>query len=443
MDAETYDPHAVTDKWVKAWAELRAFEADPEKTPRSYVVGMFPYPSGDLHMGHAEAFAISDAVARYLRLRGAEVLKPVGWDSFGLPAENAALRRDLDPRDWTYANVAVQAETFRRLGVSFDWRTRLHTSDPEYYRWNQWLFLRLYERGLAYRAEAPVNWCPTDRTVLANEQVVDGRCERCDSEVRERTLTQWFFRTTAYAQRLLDDMDQLADGWPAEVLAMQRHWIGNLHDWLVSRQRYWGTPIPIVHCVHCGPVPVPDEELPVRLPESGYLLRSGDGRSPLASCGSWVRVECPRCGGPAERDTDTMDTFVDSSWYFLRQPNPEYTTGPFDPDAVARWLPVHEYFGGREHATGHLVYARFITKALYDMGLVPFTEPFRRLTNQGQVVMNGKAMSKSRGNLVELADQIERYGPDAVRVTMVFAGPPEDDIDWADVSPAGAVKCGG
>ncbi len=650
---EVYDPHAIIDKWVKVWEDKRTFEAhcltsdDGETRARAYVVSMFPYPSGDLHMGHAEVYSISDAVARYLRSRGADVLNPIGWDSFGLPAENAALKRNLDPRNWTFDNIAVQAESFRRLGMSFDWRTRLHTSDPEYYRWNQWLFLRMYERGLAFRKEAAVNWCPVDQTVLANEQVIGGQCERCGTDVVQRALTQWFFRTTAYAQRLLDDMAQLEGAWPSEILAMQRNWIGRsegayidfqvgdepmrvfttrpdtvfgatymvlapehalvdkltarqwpagtnprwtgghaspadaieayrrqaslksdierqaegrektgvfigayatnpatgasipvfiadyvlvgygtgaimavpgqderdwefaevfdlpiirtvrppadfdgkaytgqgpainsanpddgisldglaideakrtiidwlagtghgeaavtyrLRDWLLSRQRYWGTPIPIIHCPDCGEVPVPDDQLPVRLPERGYQLRPEGGRSPLESCQEWVQVSCPQCGGAARRDTDTMDTFVDSSWYFLRYPNPAYSDGPFDPAGVARWMPVDEYIGGKEHATGHLMYARFLTKVLHDLGMVSFTEPFARLTNQGQVIMAGKAMSKSLGNLVNLQEQISAYGPDAVRVTMLFAGPPEDDIDWADVSPTGAVK---
>ncbi|MQY20306.1 leucine--tRNA ligase [Nocardia macrotermitis] len=632
---EIYDPQAVIDKWLAVWDELGTFEVDrtdnePDR-PRRYVVSMFAYPSGDLHMGHGEVFSISDAIARFARMRGAETLFPVGWDSFGLPAENAAFKRGLDPREWTYTNIETQADSFRRLGISFDWRTRLHTSDPEYYRWNQWLFLRLFERGLAYRDDAMVNWCPQDRTVLANEQVVSGRCERCGAEVVKRALTQWFFRISAYAQRLLDDMDRIEPGWPPEILTMQRNWIGRsegahidfaiegrdepvrifttrpetlfgatffviafdaplaaqlcapecraafetyvrqvsastdierlatdrpktgvflgryainpatgeripvyaadyvlatygtgavmavpahdqrdldfartqgipvqtvidtgaadpartgvatdgagvlissgrftgqsdtearaaivadltergigasavtyrLRDWLLSRQRYWGTPIPIIHCDDCGQVPVPDDQLPVRLPESGYDLRPDDGRAPLASAHEWVRVPCPRCGITARRDTDTMDTFVDSSWYFLRYPNPDFTQGPFDPAEIARWLPVDEYIGGKEHATGHLLYARFLTKVLHDLGLLPFTEPMTRLTNQGQVLMDGKAMSKSLGNLVDLRSQIRQYGPDAVRVTMIFAGPPEDDIDWADVSPQGAVK---
>jgi len=634
---DQYDPHAIVAKWMRVWQEKHAFEArgltrdEGDDSPRSYVVTMLPYPSGDLHMGHAEVYSIGDVIARYARLRGQNVLHPIGWDAFGLPAENAALKRGLDPREWTRRNIDVQAESFRRLGVSFDWRTRLHTCDPEYYRWNQWLFLRMYEKGIAYRKAAPVNWCPVDQTVLANEQVIQGHCERCGAKVIQRNLTQWFFRITQYAQRLLDDMAQLEGKWPDDVLTMQRNWIGRsegawidfqiegrdepvrvfstrpdtlfgatffvvaadaalaaelclpeqrdefdayrervqtetdidrlatgrpktgvplgsyavnpvngeripvyasdyvlshygsgavmavpahdqrdldfaqamglpvrvvidtgepdpattwvatsgpgvlvnsgpftgersedalgaitadlelrgvgaaavtyrLRDWLVSRQRYWGTPIPIIHCASCGEVPVPDDQLPVRLPESGYQLRSQDGKSPLESATEWVHVTCPACGGPATRDTDTMDTFVDSSWYFLRYPNPHYDDGPFDPAGINRWLPVDVYIGGKEHTTLHLMYARFMMKVLYDMGLLDFVEPFARLVSQGQVIMNGKAMSKSLGNLVDLGEQIDQYGPDAVRVTMLFAGPPEDDIDWAGVSPAGSVK---
>jgi leucyl-tRNA synthetase len=626
-----YDPLGVVDKWLPVWDDLRVFEPVDDGRPRTYVVDMFPYPSGDLHMGHAEAFSIGDAVARFARARGNDVLHPIGWDSFGLPAENAALSRNMDPRDWTYANIDVQAESFKRMGMSFDWRTRLHTSDPEYYRWTQWLFLRLYEKGLAYRKAAPVNWCPKDQTVLANEQVIQGKCERCGSEVTKKNLTQWFFKITEYADRLLADMADLEGVWPTPVLTMQRNWIGRstgahvdfrivgrdepvrvfttrpdtlfgatffvvaadsaladelcapeqraafdsyveqvrrtkeidrlaegrqktgvplgrfalnpvngeeipvfaadyvladygtgaimavpahdqrdldfarafslpvrivvdtggpdpaetgiatsgegtivnsgkydgmakadaipaiaadlaaagngeaavtyrLRDWLLSRQRYWGCPIPIVHCPSCGEVEVPDDQLPVELPTSGYELRPEGGKSPLESATDWVQTKCPTCGGDAQRDTDTMDTFVDSSWYYLRYPSSNHTDVAFEPEATKHWLAVDEYIGGVEHAILHLLYSRFFTKALHDMGLLTFTEPFTRLTNQGQVIMNRSAMSKSKGNLVNLQAELAKYGPDAVRVTMLFAGPPEDDIDWADVSPTGAVK---
>jgi leucyl-tRNA synthetase len=626
-----YDPLGVVDKWLPVWDDLRVFEPADDGRPRTYVVDMFPYPSGDLHMGHAEAFSIGDAVARFARARGNDVLHPIGWDSFGLPAENAALSRNMDPRDWTYANIDVQAESFKRMGMSFDWRTRLHTTDPEYYRWTQWLFLRLYEKGLAYRKAAPVNWCPKDQTVLANEQVIAGKCERCGTEVTKKNLTQWFFKIIEYADRLLADMEALEGVWPTPVLTMQRNWIGRstgahvdfrivgrdepvrvfttrpdtlfgatffvvaadsaladelcapeqraafddyveqvrrtsdidrlaegrqktgvplgrvainpvngeeipvyaadyvladygtgaimavpahdqrdldfarafdlpvrvvvetggpdpvetgvatpgegtivnsgkydgmtkteaipaiaadlqsagtgeaavtyrLRDWLLSRQRYWGCPIPVVHCPSCGEVAVPDEQLPVELPTSGYELRPEGGKSPLESATEWVRTKCPSCGGDAQRDTDTMDTFVDSSWYYLRYPSSKNDEVAFEPEATKRWLAVDEYIGGVEHAILHLLYSRFFTKALYDMGLLTFTEPFTRLTNQGQVIMNGSAMSKSKGNLVNLQAELAKYGPDAVRITMLFAGPPEDDIDWADVSPTGAVK---
>jgi leucyl-tRNA synthetase len=632
--AQHYDPREIQEKWQARWAEMDLFRAsdDPEDPrPRTYLLDMFPYPSGDLHMGHAEAYAIADAVARYYFQRQHNVLHPIGWDAFGLPAENAAIRNNTHPADWTYANIETQAASFRRYAVSFDWSRRLQTCDPAYYRWNQWLFLRFYERGLAYRKDGYVNWCPHDQTVLANEQVIAGRCERCGTEVVRRVLTQWFFKITEYAERLLADMAQLEGQWPDRVLLMQRNWIGRsegadirfaiegrsepvtvfttrpdtlygatffvvaadaplaeeicapehrealqdyvaqvrkltdierqatdrtktgvflgryainpvngerlpvwaadyvlpdygtgaimavpahdqrdldfarafglpvqvvvdtgepdpaetgiathgdgslinsgpldgrskadaiaritaimeaegqgraavnyrLRDWLLSRQRFWGTPIPIVYCASCGEVPVADDQLPVVLPD----LRGQDlvpkGVSPLAAAQDWVNTECPKCGGPARRDTDTMDTFVDSSWYFLRYCSPHYEHGPFDVAAVRRWAPVDLYVGGVEHAILHLLYSRFFVKVLQDMGMVDFGEPFTRLLNQGQVINRGRAMSKSLGNGVDLGQQLAAHGVDAVRLTMIFASPPEDDIDWADMNPEASVK---
>ncbi|SEM52316.1 leucine--tRNA ligase [Nonomuraea pusilla] len=628
-----YDPQALQAKWLQRWEEqdpFRASEDAGDTRERRYMLDMFPYPSGDLHMGHGEVFAIGDVVARYWMQKGYNVLHPIGWDSFGLPAENAAIKRNAHPAEWTYANIETQATSFKRYAVSFDWSRRLHTSDPEYYRWNQWLFNRFYERGLAYRKGGLVNWCPNDQTVLANEQVVAGRCERCGAEVIRRELTQWYFKITDYAQRLLDDMNQL-DGWPERLLTMQRNWIGRsegadvlfeiegrdepvtvyttrpdtlygatffvvavdaaladeivtdehrpafeayraevaklsdierlstekektgvflgrhavnpvngeripiwaadyvlsdyghgaimavpahdqrdldfarkfglpvqvvvhtgladpgetgvatpgegtlvnsgpldglskaeaiakiveileaqgrgkaavnfrLRDWLLSRQRFWGTPIPIIHCPDCGEVPVPDDQLPVTLPDMRGEALAPKGVSPLASATEWVNVSCPKCGGPAQRDTDTMDTFVDSSWYFLRYCSPGYTDGPFDPEQVRKWGPIDQYVGGIEHAVLHLLYSRFFTKVLHDMGMLDFTEPFLRMLNQGQVINGGKAMSKSLGNGIDLGQQIDEFGVDAVRLTMIFAGPPEDDIDWADVSPAASQK---
>jgi leucyl-tRNA synthetase len=638
-----YDVAATQEKWRPVWEKLDPFKAaDDGSRERRYALTMFPYPSGDLHMGHAEVMALHDVIARYWWQKGFDVMNPIGWDSFGLPAENAAIKRDEHPSTYTYANIETQAESLRRYGVSFDWSRRLHTSDPEYYRWTQWLFLRFREQGLAYRKHSPVNWCPNDQTVLANEQVVQGACERCGAEVTKRELSQWYFKVTDYAQRLLDDMEPLQGTWPDRVLAMQRNWIGRsvgahvvfkvepsaegergnqdsrevtvfttrpdtlygatffvvaadakladeicapeqreafeayltevrketdidrlstdreksgvflgryatnpvngermpvwaadyvladygtgavmavpahdqrdldfarkfalpvrmvvdtgeedpavtgvatggdgtyvssgslngltdkvtgiariveqleaeghgkhavnfrLRDWLLSRQRFWGPPIPIVHCGDCGEVPVPDDQLPVVLPDD---LRGADlkpkGVSPLAAATDWVNTTCPRCGGKATRDSDTMDTFVDSSWYFLRYCSPDYTDGPFDPEAVRRWMPAHQYVGGVEHAILHLLYSRFFTKVLHDMGMVDFVEPFSALMNQGQVINQGKSMSKSLGNGVNLGEMIDQYGVDAVRLTMVFAGPPEDDLDWADVSPGGSLK---
>jgi leucyl-tRNA synthetase len=637
---------AAQERWQAFWESDRTFVARDDGTAeRRYVLDMFPYPSGDLHMGHAEAFVMGDVVARYLKLRGYDVLHPIGWDAFGLNAENAAISRNADPAEWTYANIETQATSFRRYGLSFDWSRRLHTCDPEYYRWTQWLFLRFRERGLAYRKAGWVNWCPQDQTVLANEQVVAGLCERCGSVVTKRQLTQWYFKITAYAQQLLDDMAELEGGWPDRVLTMQRNWIGRsegayvdfaivrpvpgvgtltsaasigrtvtvfttrpdtlfgatffvvapesplaaeivaedrraefevyreqtlqateierqatdrpktgvylgvdainpvngeripvyaadyvlseygtgaimavpahdqrdldfarafdlpvlevvatgaedpaitgiatpgdgtyinsgllnglsgkdagveaiiarlehegtglgavtfrLRDWLLSRQRYWGAPIPIIHCEQCGEVPVPDDQLPVELPHLTGSDLAPKGISPLAAATDWVHVTCPQCGGPAMRDTDTMDTFVDSSWYFFRYCSPGYTDGPFRPEDVRRWMPVDQYVGGVEHAILHLLYTRFFTKVLRDMGLIDFGEPMRRLMNQGQVINQGKAMSKTLGNGVDLGEQIDAFGVDAIRLTVVFAGPPEEDIDWADVSPGGSLR---
>ena len=632
-EAAAYDVRAVQDKWLPVWERLDPFRADDD-SPREkkYALTMFPYPSGDLHMGHAEVTALHDVIARYWWQRGYEVLNPMGWDSFGLPAENAAIRNDEHPATYTYANIETQYESFKRYAVSFDWSRRLHTSDPDYYRWTQWLFLKFRERGLAYRKSSPVNWCPNDQTVLANEQVVDGRCERCGAEVTKRELTQWYFKITDYAQELLDCLDDLEPTWPARVVTAQRNWIGRsegahvdfvvegrdepvtvyttrpdtlygatfmvvaadaklaaeivsdeqrpaletylesvrreseidrlatdrpktgvflgvhavnpvngeripvwaadyvladygtgaimavpahdqrdldfakefglpvrqvvdtgeenpeetyvattgdgvyvnsgpldgitdkatgvrttiemleaagtgtgavnfrLRDWLLSRQRYWGVPIPIIHCERDGEVAVPYDQLPLELPE----LRGADlkpkGVSPLAAAEEWVNVACPTCGGPAKRDSDTMDTFVDSSWYFLRFCSPHYEDGPFDVAKAKAWMPADIYVGGVEHAVLHLLYARFFTKVLRDMGMLEVDEPFAAQLNQGIVINQGKKMSKSLGNGVSLGDQLAEFGVDAVRVTLVFAGPPEDDIDWADVSPAGALR---
>ena len=631
---EAYDFKAVQDKWLPIWDKLAPFKSgkDDDKRPKKYVLDMFPYPSGDLHMGHAEAYALGDVIARYWLQKGFNVMHPIGWDAFGLPAENAAIKRNADPRAWTYENIDVQKASMRRYACSFDWDRVLHTCDPEYYKWNQWLFLQMFEKGLAYRKDSAVNWCPDCQTVLANEQVVAGLCERCDSAVTKKKLNQWYLKITDYADRLLDDMDQLEGAWPEKVLQMQRNWIGRstgaqvdfavdgleqtitvyttrpdtlygatfmvvaadselaaklvagtsvdaefkkyvesvkaasdidrlatdrvksgvflnryainpvngekipiwasdyvladygtgaimavpahdqrdldfakamklpvrvvidtgledpntsgiatdgdgkvinsgsitglakdeaiskiiseladkklgkatknyrLRDWLISRQRFWGTPIPIIHCASCGLVPVPQSQLPVELPDAKGLDLKPKGTSPLGAASDWVNVACPKCNAPAKRDADTMDTFVDSSWYFLRYTSVNNHDVAFDKKSVETWLPVDQYVGGVTHAILHLLYSRFFTKVLHDLGLLNFTEPFTRLLNQGMVLMDGSAMSKSRGNLVKLSDELDKHGVDAIRVSMVFAAPPEDDIDWADVSPAGSLK---
>ena len=628
-----YDFESIQERWLPVWDDIAPFRsgrADDER-PKKYVLDMFPYPSGDLHMGHAEAYALGDVVARYWVQRGYNVMHPIAWDAFGLPAENAAIKRNEDPVIWTYENIEQQKASMRRYACSFDWDRVFNTCDPEYYKWNQWFFLQMFERGLAYRKASNVNWCPNCQTVLANEQVVAGLCERCDTAVTKKKLTQWYLRITDYADRLLDDMAQLEGQWPEKVLLMQRNWVGRsrgaevkfavegrdepvtvyttrpdtlfgatffvvaadsdlaaelaagtpaeaefnayleqvkkssemdrldssraktgvflqryainpvngeriqiwasdyvladygtgaimavpahdqrdldfartfdlpvrvvvdagedpaitgiataddgphvnsgpldglgkteaidamlalleergtgspavnyrLRDWLISRQRYWGTPIPIIHCDSCGEVAVPEDQLPIVLPSAEGLDLKPKGASPLGAATEWASVPCPRCGEPAVRDTDTMDTFVDSSWYYLRYVDPTDSARAFDPAKVAEWLPVDQYVGGVTHAILHLLYSRFFTKVLYDMGLVTFNEPFTRLLNQGMVVMNGSAMSKSRGNLVRLSDELAVHGVDAIRLTMVFAGPPEDDVDWGDVSPGGSKK---
>ena len=634
-EPETYDIAATERKWQPVWEELQPFRADDD-SPREkrYALTMFPYPSGDLHMGHAEVFALHDVMARYWWQRGYEVLNPMGFDSFGLPAENAAIRNDEHPDTYTRANIARSIESCRTYAASFDWTRTFNTSDPDYYRWTQWLFLKFHERGLAYRKNSAVNWCPQDQTVLANEQVVGGVCDRCGAEVTKKELTQWYFKITDYAQELLDGLDDLAATWPDRVVTAQRNWIGRsegahvdfalhtvggdrhvtvyttrpdtlygatfmviaadaalaaevvhpdraqaladylvevrkasdidrlatdrpktgvdlgitatnpvtgeeipvwasdyvladygtgaimavpahdqrdldfaremglpvrrvidtgeddpeetyvattgngtyvrsgeldgltdkaagirtiierleaegrgtgavnyrLRDWLLSRQRYWGAPIPIVHCPEHGEVAVPEDQLPVTLP----MLRGADlkprGTSPLGGATEWVDTTCPTCGGPATRDTDTMDTFVDSSWYMFRFCSPHDTDRAFDPEKVDAWMPCHLYVGGVEHAVLHLLYGRFFTKVLNDMGLVGFREPWSAQLNQGFVINQGKKMSKSLGNGVNLGEQLETFGVDAVRLTLVFAGPPEDDIDWANMSPEGSVR---
>ncbi len=637
METDRYEPEAIEARWQAVWEAEGAFVV-PNPDPGSaadlqstYVLEMLPYPSGELHMGHVFNYTLGDVFAHVRRRQGFTVLRPMGYDAFGLNSENAAIKEGGHPREITNRNIEAIRRQMRRMGWAIDWSREVSTADARYYRWTQWLFLRFFERGLAYRREAPVKWCPKDQTVLANEQVIDGRCERCGTEVESRNLTQWFFKITDYADALLDEMATL-ESWPERVLTMQRNWIGRsegarvvfgvegsgeelpvfttrpdtlfgatffalapehplipeltagtdqeqavadyvrhaaarstveretkekdgvftgrhavnpvngqaipiwvadyvlmeygtgaimavpahderdhqfaatyglevrqvvapadggaaaaadgayvahtddevlvnsgdftgftapegkraitawlaerglgeetigyrLRDWLLSRQRYWGCPIPIVHCDACGMVPVPDDQLPVLLPEiDDYLPK---GRSPLAAAEEWVATTCPSCGGPARRETDTMDTFVDSSWYFLRYADAGNDEAAWDPQIVDYWLPVKQYIGGVEHAVLHLLYARFFTKVLNDIGLIGFREPFARLFTQGMLYRSGAKMSKSRGNVVSPDEAVERYGADALRLYILYMGPAEQDREWSDAGIDGTAR---
>jgi leucyl-tRNA synthetase len=619
-ESHRYDPSEIEPRWQRVWSDERTWEVsnEPDGREEAYVLEMLPYPSGEPHVGHLKNYSVGDAVAHFRRRQGMRVLHPMGYDAFGLPAENHAISTGQHPRESTNASIASFQRQFREWGISIDWSREFGTHEPRYYRWTQWIFLKLFERGLAYRGEAAVKWCPHDQTVLANEQVIDGRCERCGHLVEVRQLEQWFFRITDYADRLLDDLDTIE--WPAHVKTMQRNWIGRsegaevtfrneelgidypvfttrpdtlfgatffvmapehpdvfrlvegteqeqavhayvnnvlteanedrgdaerektgiflgrhvvnpvngerlpmyvadyvlmeygtgaimavpahdardhefarkfdlpirevvgggedvqaeaytgdgplmnshpdfdglpnrealerivawldregkghasvnyrLRDWLLSRQRYWGCPIPVIHCERCGIVPVPEDQLPVLLPDvADYAPK---GRSPLAAAEDWVNVSCPSCGGPALRETDTMDTFVDSSWYFMRYTDADNDEAPWDPDVIARWMPVDQYIGGVEHAILHLMYARFFTKALADLGHLSFQEPFARLFTQGMITREGAKMSKSRGNVISPQSYIERFGADTARAYILFIGPPDQDADWTD-----------
>jgi leucyl-tRNA synthetase len=613
---DRYDPQQIEPKWQAVWADEHTWEVsnEPDERPNAYVLEMLPYPSGEPHIGHLKNYSLGDAVAHFQRRNGYRVLHPMGYDAFGLPAENHAINTGQHPRDSTEASIRAFQRELREWGVSIDWTREFATNEPRIYRWTQWIFLRLFERGLAYRKEAAVKWCPHDETVLANEQVINGRCERCNNLVEVRQLEQWFFRITEYADRLLDDMETIA--WPENVIKQQRDWIGRsegaeatfrceelgidypvfttrpdtlfgatffvmapehpdvlhlndsqavrdyvnhavteqaeergdearektgvalghtvtnpvtgeqipmfvadyvlmeygtgaimavpahdsrdfdfaekfgleirrvieggklpytgdgpmvnsgrfdglhnreaygqivewlssegkgeaavnyrLRDWLLSRQRYWGCPIPIIHCESCGPVAVPDDQLPVELPEvSDYRPK---GRSPLATAEDWVRTSCPQCGGEGNRETDTMDTFVDSAWYFLRYCDPDNETAPFDREVTDRWMPVDQYIGGIEHAILHLLYARFFVKALADMGALGVQEPFARLFTQGMITRGGAKMSKSKGNTVSPQDIVGRLGADTARCYILFLGPPGQDADWQDEGAGG------
>ncbi len=408
---------------------------------------MFPYPSAEgLHVGNVYAFTGADIYGRFMAMQGRAVFEPMGFDAFGIHSENFAIKQGVHPSKLTARNVKRFRETqLQRIGNRFCWKHEIQTTDPSYYKWTQWIFLQLFKAGLAVRKKAAVNWCPDCKTVLADEQVVGCSCERCSAIVIQRELEQRFFKITQYAQRLLDNLDQL--DWSEKVKTAQRNWIGrsetdgtvqyHLRDWSISRQRYWGPPIPIIYCHSCGTVPVPEDRLPVQLPETENWLPQGTGNSPLAEIPEFVNTTCPCCGGAARRETDVSDNFLDSAWYFLRYPSSERSVFPFDPAITAKWLPVDMYIGGAEHSVLHLLYSRFITMVLQDLGHIPFEEPFRRFRAHGLLTKQGAKMSKSKGNVVNPDRYIEEYGADTLRTYLMFLGPYNQGGDFSDRGIAG------
>ena len=408
---------------------------------------MFPYPSAEgLHVGNVYAFTGADIYGRFMAMNGRNVFEPMGFDAFGIHSENFAIKRGIHPNQLTALNVERFRETqLKRIGNRFSWSHEVQTTSPAYYKWTQWIFLQLFKAGLAERKQANVNWCPSCKTVLADEQVIAGECERCSEIVIQRELEQWFFKITSYAQRLLDNLEHL--DWSERVKTAQRNWIGrsetngvaqyHLRDWLISRQRYWGPPIPIIYCDGCGVVPVPEEHLPVELPQTKDWLPQGTGNSPLADIPEFVNTLCPSCGGAARRETDVSDNFLDSAWYFLRYPSSDRQDIPFDPQITAKWLPVNMYIGGAEHSVLHLLYSRFVTMALYDLGHIPFEEPFQCFRAHGLLTKAGAKMSKSKGNVVNPDQYIHEYGADTLRMYLMFLGPYSQGGDFSDHGIAG------
>ena len=437
--ANEYDHRTIETKWSERWDAQDAYHVDLARARRPYYnLMMFPYPSAHgLHVGNMYAFVGSDIHGRFRRAQGYDVFEPMGFDAFGIHSENYAMKIGQHPADLIPRNIATFRDSqLKRIGAMFDWSKQVDTTCPRYYRWTQWIFIKLVNAGLAYRQKAAVNWCPSCRTVLANEQAAGGHCERCGSAVEMRQMQQWFFRTTAYAHRLLNNLDWL--DWSERTKAAQRHWIGTaqnirLRDWCISRQRYWGPPIPIIYCERCGTVPVPEEQLPVVLPYINQFQPDGSGQSPLARDPAFICAPCPTCGQPARRETDVSDNFLDSAWYFLRYPSADRDDVPFDPDLTAKWLPVSMYIGGNEHAVLHLIYTRFITMALHDLGIIPFEEPFKRFRAHGIIVKDGAKMSKSRPqSMINPDSYIDRYGADTFRMYLMFMGPYQEGGDFRD-----------
>jgi leucyl-tRNA synthetase len=427
-----YDPAQVEQRWQGRWDVDRPA---PPAGETFYNLVEFPYPSAEgLHVGHVMTYCGADVVGRYQRMRGRAVFQPLGFDSFGIHTENFALKLGEHPAALTQRTIANYRRQLSRMGCAWDW-TGVVTSDPSYYRWTQWLFVQLFRAGLVYQAEAPVVWCPSCATVLAHEQVEDGRCERCATAVTERVMRQWFLRITAYRDRLVAGLEAL--DWPERAKNTQRRWVAGLHDWLISRQRYWGPPIPIVHCDTCGPVAVPEDQLPVLLPDVADIRPPGDGRSPLAAVESFVQTTCPSCASAGRRETDDSDTFFDSSWYFLRHPSADRDDVAWDPP---RTVPVDLYAGGPEHVARHHLYARFVTMALHDLGLVGFDEPFPHLRLHGTITKDGAKMSKSRGNVVNPDDYVDRHGADVLRVHLLSSGRWSGTADFRAAGIAGVER---
>ncbi|HAJ64038.1 MAG TPA: leucine--tRNA ligase [Cyanobacteria bacterium UBA8543] len=453
--SESYDHHSVEARWQAIWQQTQIYETDVARAIDTnysehrpfYNLMMFPYPSAEgLHVGNVYAFTGADIYGRFMAMNGRDVFEPMGFDAFGIHSENFAIKKGIHPNQLTARNVERFRETqLKRIGDRFCWHHEIQTTSPAYYKWTQWIFLQLFKAGLAERKTASVNWCPSCKTVLADEQVIGGECERCSAIAIQRELEQWFFKITRYAQRLLDNLEHL--DWSERVKTAQRNWIGrsehdgkvhyHLRDWLISRQRYWGPPIPIIYCQTCGTVPVPEDQLPVELPQTQDWLPKGTGNSPLADIPEFVNTTCPCCGGVARRETDVSDNFLDSAWYFLRYPSSHCSDIPFDPQITATWLPVDMYIGGAEHSVLHLLYSRFITMVLHDLGYIPFEEPFRCFRAHGLLTKDGAKMSKSKGNVVNPDQYIEEYGADTLRTYLMFLGSYDQGGDFSDRGIAG------
>lgn len=430
--ANTYNHKEIEDKWRKIWAKEGIYRtSEVLSKPKKYVLDMYPYPSGEgLHVGHPKGYIATDVYARISRMQGLNVLHPMGWDAFGLPAEQFALKNKVHPKDAVAKNVARYKEQLEMIGLDYDWFREINTTDPKYYKWTQWCFVKMFEKGLVYQSDEPINWCPSCKTGLANEDLEEGRCERCGSEIEQKKLPQWVIRITDYRDRLVEDLELLPK-WPEYVKISQKNWLENLHDWVFARQRYWGEPIPIIHCEKCGPVVVPEEDLPVILPEVESYEPTGTGESPLANIFDWVNTTCPKCGGPGKRETNTMPQWAGSSWYYLRYIDPNNSEALVDSEKEKYWNSVDVYVGGMEHATRHLIYARFWHKFLYDIGVVSTKEPFEELHTVGLIqASDGRKMSKRWGNVVNPDEMVERFGADAFRLYEMFMGPFEQAVAW-------------